>query len=337
MTKTPPRLVLALLCVCALLGQSCRLGSDDSFVRIDRLLLGTLVQITVGGERKQAQLAAEAAADEIKRVEALTSFHASSELTEINDRAGDESVSVDPELAALIRRSLELSRQTDGAFDPTVGSLSTLWNFSGEKPRVPEASEIADALASIGRDRVTVDQGAAAVRPAEKGTALDLGAVAKGYALDRAAAALKRLGVEHALINAGGDIIVVGGKTDETPWRVGVRDPRTPGGVVAIAELTEGAIVTSGDYERYFESDGVRWHHILDPKTGYPATGMQSVTIVAPDGVTADALATGVFVLGPEKGMRLIEETPDVDGFCIDGEGRISMSSGAKSLFNMKR
>ena len=145
---------------------------------------------------------------------------------------------------------------------------------------------------------------------------------------------IKRLGIASALINAGGDIIAIGEKKSGKPWRIGVQDPRNTRSILATTELCDKAIVTSGDYERFFIRDNVRYHHILDPRTGYPARGMQSVTIIAKDGVTADALATAVFVLGPQQGLKLVEKSAGVEALIVDASGRIIMSSGGPGIFD---
>ena len=165
---------------------------------------------------------------------------------------------------------------------------------------------------------------------------MDLGAIAKGYALDRAADKIRSFGIESALINAGGDIVAFGTREPGKPWRIGIQDPRNPSGIIAVAEINDRAVVTSGDYERFFMEGDKRYHHILDPQTGYPAQGVQSVTIVAPDGVTADALSTAVFVLGKRKGLDLVEAMPDVACLIVDSEGMVVMSEKARNIFQTK-
>jgi len=167
--------------------------------------------------------------------------------------------------------------------------------------------------------------------------ALDLGGIAKGYALDRAAAVLKKHGISSALVNAGGDVLVVGEKEPVKPWRIGVQDPRNPREVVAVAALKDRVIMTSGDYERFFVKDGKRYHHILNPATGYPADGAQSVTVVASSGLVSEPLGATVFVLGVEEGLKYIQSLHNVDALVIDPQGQIHMTPGAQSLFELKR
>jgi thiamine biosynthesis lipoprotein len=168
------------------------------------------------------------------------------------------------------------------------------------------------------------------IKFAKRGMGIDLGGIAKGYAVDAAIRVLKEKNVESAMVNAGGDIYVLGRKHGK-PWRIGIRHPRRGGEILGIVEVEDKAIVTSGDYERYFFSEGKRYHHILNPKTGYPANECQSVTIVAKKATIADGLATGVFVLGPREGMDLVESLEEVEGVIVNKEGEMSVSSGLVS------
>jgi thiamine biosynthesis lipoprotein len=308
---------------------------DSNLYRMNRLLMGTLVQITVAGTSENAKAACQAVVDEIGRVENLTSFHKPSALTRLNERAGMGPTKTDPELLALLRKSLAIARRTHDAFDPTIGPISRLWHFSAGDPRLPSREEVAHALSQTGLDKVKIDAAAGTVTLLDKGMALDLGGIAKGYALDRAAAVFKRHGIHAALVNAGGDILALGMKGPDRPWRVGVQAPRKANSIIAAVELKDRVIVTSGDYERFFEKDGVRYHHILSPRTGYPAKGVRSVTVVSKDGVTADSLATAVFVMGVKKGLQEVESTAGVEALIVDSSGRIHLSSGAAPLFDL--
>lgn len=330
------RLVLILFMIPAL----CSCGSDESgmIVRVSRVAMGTLVEISAVGPPDRTKPAIEAAFDEIRRVENLTSFHKTSGLTEINDASGETPVRSDAELVDLIRKSVRFSEFSDGAFDITIGSIGRLWNFSGESgPRLPDRAEIEKLLPMVGSKLLKIDSDQNLVFLPEKGMSLDLGAIAKGYGLDRAAETLRSWGINSALVNAGGDIVAFGKKAPDKPWRIGIQDPRNPGGILAVAEINDSAVVTSGDYERFFMEADRRYHHILDPKTGYPAEGLQSVTIVAPDGVTADAMSTAVFVLGKDKGLALIETMPDVAGLVVDQGGGVFMSEKARHMFQLKQ
>ncbi|MGC8602237.1 MAG: FAD:protein FMN transferase [Desulfomonilaceae bacterium] len=300
--------------------------------------MGTLVEITVTGPSDKLQDVVNAAFDEIKRIEDMASFHKESQLSRINQNAGISPVKVQPELISLIQNSLEISRLSDGAFDPTIGAVAKLWNFSETgAPRLPAEVEIKQALKKVGWQKVQLFREENQVFLPEKGMALDLGGIAKCYALIRAEEVVKSMGIKSALLNAGGDIAAFGGREPGVPWKIGVQDPRDNSGIAAVVEIESGMVYTSGDYERFFEENGQRYHHILDPKTGYPATGVESVTIVAPDGTRNEGIPAAVFVLGPEKGMRLIEHFKNISCLIIDSEGKFILSPNAGSLFQLRR
>jgi len=271
----------------------------------------------------------------MKRVEDLTSFHKPSALTKLNEMAGNGPVKTDPELLAIISESLKVAAQTQGAFDPTVGALSSLWSFSGGDARLPGDSEISQALARVGWNKVKIDEERGTVLLPEQGMALDLGGIAKGYALDRSSEIIRKSGVSGGLVNAGGDVVAVGEKETGKPWRVGVRDPRNPNGILAVVDATDRAVMTSGDYERFFIEKGKRYHHILDSRTGYPVDGVQSLTLVAPRATTA--LSCAAFALGPEKALEYVATVPGVEALLVDSHGEIHMTSGGEALFKSHR
>ena len=294
-------------------------------------LLGTLVEIKAWG--RKADAAVTAAFQEIARIERLMGRHGRGELARVNGEAHGKPIPVSEELFALLEAAEEYRGLTLGAFDITLGKLIDLWGFSDEqKPRrPPEQAEIEallhDRWLRLDEEKRTIELGPNAE--------LDLGGIAKGYAVDRAIAVLKEHGVEAALVDAGGDIRVLGGRPSflhRRPFRIAIQHPRAADKILGVVELTDKAIATSGDYERYFIHNDVRYHHILDPATGWPARGCISVTIIAPTALEADALATGVFVLGPERGLELINKLPGVEGIIVGPEGRIYKSSGLQGL-----
>jgi thiamine biosynthesis lipoprotein len=314
----------ALLCSCA--------GKENAQLsKTGRLVMGTFVEVTVVGPADKVKPTIQAVFDEMTRVEDLTSFHKPSPATQLNQKSGSGPVKTDPDLVALVDRSLHVARETNGAFDPTVGALTLLWRFSGGDARVPGESEISQALTKVGWNRVTADLREATIDLPERGMALDLGAIAKGYALERGADVIRRSGAPGGLINAGGDVIAVGEKEPGKPWRVGVRDPRNPRELVAVVEARDRAIMTSGDYERFFIDKGKRYHHILDPRTGYPVEGLQSVTLVAPDAMTV--LSCAVFALGAENGLNYAASKPNVEALLVDSHGEIHTTPGARAWF----
>jgi len=234
-------------------------------------------------------------------------------------------VPVSDEMFRLIERALEFSELSDGAFDITDASAGHLYDYrEGVKP-TDEA--MAKACAAIGWRHLSLDRAERTVRFARAGMRIDLGGFAKGHAVDNGAAILARRGIGHAIVTAGGDSRVVGDRRGR-PWSIGVRHPRRAGEVVALLPLEDVAISTSGDYERYFEADGVRCHHVIDPRTGKSPSHLHSVTILAADGLTTEALSKSLFVMGLQKGMRLIESQPGVDAVVVDAEGVLHYSSG---------
>jgi FAD:protein FMN transferase len=330
--------IFTLLGVMAFLAFSCSRGDRPELHKLGRFAMGTLVEVTLRGTSQETREASQAVFEELKRLEDLTSFHKPSALTAVNDNAGKKPVHADRELFSMIREALRVAKATNGAFDPTVGALTRLWQFSGgQDPRLPEQKEIDEALTRVGWQKVQLDTAAGTIFLPEQGMALDLGGLVKGVALNRAAQIVKDKGIASALINIGGDIVAVGEKTPGKPWRVGVKDPRNEGGIVAVAPLADKVIVTSGDYERFFVRDGRRYHHILNPRTGYPAEGSQSVTIVGPIGVTLQPFGTAAFVTGPVEGLKLFKSVPGTEGFTIDSTGMLHLSPGAKALFETTR
>lgn len=224
----------------------------------------------------------------------------------------------------LLERAVEAMRQTEGAFDPRLRKLIAAWGFGGGSPHLPSDEEIAAALRELG-SRLPTAAADLEARP----HLLYFGAWAKGYAVDRAIASLRAAQVPAALVNAGGEVQGYG-----RDWKVGVQDPRLPGALLATLRPGWKAVATSGDYEQYFEQDGIRYHHLLDPHTGRPARGCRSVTVLADECAEADALATGVFVLGPEAGLALIELLPGVEALVIDADGVRRDSSGLEAYLS---
>jgi thiamine biosynthesis lipoprotein len=318
-------LLVILLSALALFGRG---GEDSGEFRRARVLMGTVVEITLldAGAGIDPEAAMEAAFSAMAEVEALMSAHRDdSETAQLNVAAGTLEVSA--ATAEVLELGLRVAAASAGAFDLTLGRLKALWGFDGHGPRVPSDPEIAAALQGIGPASLRLEgrrvtKGDAALR-------IDLGAIAKGYAVDRAIAALQAAGVRHASVNAGGDLRLLGDHGGR-PWRIGIQHPRDPQGVLVTLELADAAVVTSGDYERFFEVEGVRYHHLLDPRDGRPADACRSVTVVAVTAAEADALATAAFVLGPEAGRRLVEDWGGMALF-VAADGDVSFSEALKA------
>jgi thiamine biosynthesis lipoprotein len=311
-----------------------------------RILMGTLVSVTIfGADEEPARGAIEAAFEEIGRIEALaTTYSPASAVSVLNEasRSGgpsrdggttllsepEEAPSIaDADLAAIVRCALEVSEASDGAFDVTVAPLVGLWRLGEGDFKPPCAETIARALSRVDYRLVSVDGDRVELTG---GAEINLDGVAKGYAVDRAVAVIAEAAVDAAIVDAGGDIGLLGASPHPEGWRVGIRHPRGDG-LLGVLRLDGGGVATSGDYQRFEISDGVRQHHILDPSNGYPARGVVSVTIVAETSAVADALATAVFVMGAERGMALVERMDGVEVLIVTGDEEIAdvlLSSG---------
>jgi FAD:protein FMN transferase len=293
----------------------------------DEAIMGTAIRVELWSEDREAgESAINAVIEEMHRIDRqMSPFKPDSELSRINRDAAAKPVPISMEMLYLVARSIEFSQLSDGAFDITYASVGHLYDY---RERIKPSDEaIASARAAVGYRNLILDKKAKTIRFARAGVRIDLGGFAKGHAVDNAAAILRRRGIRHAFVSAGGDSRVIGDRRGR-PWTIGVRHPRRAGEMVAVLPLEDVAISTSGDYERYFEQDGVRCHHVIDPKTGTSPGAVHSVTIVAADGLTTEGLSKSVFVLGVEKGMRLVESQPDVDAVVVDAAGVLHYSSG---------
>ena len=323
-----PLIPLLLVLLIALLVWQRQPAADPPLSRT-ALVMGTLVEIKAyGADRPRLEAALDAAFAEMARLEQLFSPQlADSEVSRLSAAAGP--LVVGAETAALLAMGQRIARRSDGAFDMGLGKLKTLWGIEGEQPRIPSEAARTRALQGVGPEALRID--GRRIGKSAPDLQIDLGGIAKGYAVDRAVEKLRQAGVVSAAVNAGGDIRLLGDRQGQ-PWRIGIQHPRRPGAVVATLALQNRAVVTSGDYERYFEQDGVRYHHLFDPRTGQPARGCQSVTVVAADAASADALATAAFVLGPRRGLALLEELPEVEGFLITADGRRLATGGLEGF-----
>ena len=295
--------------------------------RVDTGVMGTSLQIDVYGEDAAALDAAlEAAVAELERVEDLMTTWRPSPLTRLNDAAGSGPVPAPLELAQIVARGRALHGLTEGAFDITFYAVGRLWDFKAPEPHLPDPEAIRAALPFVDAARVEVDPEAVTVSlPA--GMAVGLGGIAKGYGVDRAMQALIDRGVKHAMVNAGGDLKALGLR-DGQPWEIAVKHPRDRDRALAAIRLSNQCLVTSGDYERFFEIAGKRYHHIIDPRTGMPARGCMSASVIGYNAEMADALATACCVLGPERGKALIESLPRVEAILVGLDGEVTMTSG---------
>jgi len=306
-----------LIFITLLLFSRCLSTNTDPHVT-EKSIMGTYLRITLHGiEEARAESLAETAFDQIRRVNDLMSIYRSdSEFSVLNRAAGAESVSISAETIYLLSKSKQYHEITAGTFDPSIGPLMELWHLR-EKGNVPTEQEIDSTLALIGLDGLYIDETRNRAYITE-GMELDSGGIAKGYAVDLALASLRQSGVSGAMVDLGGNIGLVGhGPSENGYWRIGIRNPIAREEMIAVLQLKDVTTATSGQYEQYFIHEGKRYGHLLDPRTGRPADALLSTTIISPEGIAADALSTGVFILGPEEGMALVERLPAVEAVII--------------------
>jgi thiamine biosynthesis lipoprotein len=296
----------------------------------EEAIMGTAVTAELwADDALSGQAALDAVMAEMHRIDRAMSPHkADSELSRINRLAATEPVRLSGEMFALLERALSFSALSGGAFDISYASVGHLYDY---RARIaPGSSALSHARAAIGWRGLKLDRAARTLAFAHPGMRIDLGGFAKGHAVDNAVAILASLGIRHAFVSAGGDSRVIGDKRGR-PWTIGIRHPRDAQALVAMLPLEDTAVSTSGDYERFFEADGVRHHHIIDPATGRSPAAIHSVTILAADGLTAEAFSKCLFVLGVERGMALIESQPGIDAVVVDAQGRLHYSTGLQA------
>lgn len=289
-------------------------------------IMGTNIHVELWSESAATgEAATKAVMDEMRRIDGLMSpYKPLSELSKINAEAAFGPVVVSEELYDLISLATELSKETQGAFDITFASVGFLYNYREHKK--PKQDNINDLLPAIDFRHIKLTEATHSIFFAHKNVKIDLGGIAKGHAVDNSIHILKQMGIKYALVTAGGDTRLLGNRLDK-PWMVGIRDPRNKNKQAVVLPLADIALSTSGDYERYFEEDGKRYHHILSPKTGKSAFEVQSVSIIGPSSTLNDGLSTAVFVLGVQKGMDLLNRTPGYDGIILDNARKLHYSN----------
>ena len=352
--KTEPArnpLLLAAACACACALCSCSTekqaakdqkpapeeAARQKITKRSRLHMGTIFEITVSADPdKDAVPSIDSAFEEIARIESLMSeYNPDSAVSRINTQAGIRPVKVTDEMYMIFEKALEASRITSGSFDITFAALRGVWDFKATPPRLPSKSAIAAKIGLINYRDVILNPDKKTVFLSRKGMRAGLGGIAKGYAADEASKLLESGGFPNHIVFGGGDLKISGSKNGEH-WKIGIRHPRDRKKIFArIPATRDQAVVTSGDYESFFEINGTRYHHIMNPQTGYPARGCISVTVMAPTAVQADTLATGIFVMGPEKGLALAENMKDIEVFILDDKMNKYVSTGLKKLVTL--
>lgn len=307
------------------------LDREEERYEVTTYAMGSYVQQTVYGKNRED--AAVKAADAVEALEQKISWRvANSDIQKLNNNAGKDWVTLSDETLNVLTQAQSVSEKSGGAFDVTIAPISRLWDFDDELNEVPDSDLITSLLPYVNYSLLRIDETEQTASLKNFGMAVDLGSVGKGAACDAAVRAYEEAGAKAAIIAVGGSVGVYGKKSSGKPWSVAVRDPNGDGSLGSVT-LAEGFVSTSGSYEKYFEQDGVLYHHLLDPKTGYPAeSGLVSVTVVAKSGVLSDALSTACFVLGREDGMKLLEEF-DAEGIFINSDNNITVTDGLKDRF----
>ncbi len=305
--------------------------SGPGTVQKTETIMGTEVSITVVVKTKaEGEAAIDAAMAEVKRFDRMMSLYKEdSEITRVNMAAGKAPVKVSPEMIEMAEAARKISDLTGGAFDVTVGPFVVLWQMRLKQGKAPREREIEKIKSRVGYRHIIVDKKASTLFLKKPDMIMDFGGCAKGYAADKVAELLRKRGIDNAVVALAGDIRVMGHRPDGSFWRIGVQHPRDPGKTLTVLELSDKYISTSGDYERFQIVHKKRYHHILDPHTGRPSEGMESVTLVGDRGSVGDPLTTALFILGPEKGMKIVKKL-GYEAIFVDDKGRVVTTPGIK-------
>ncbi len=338
MIRTPfYRIFIAALSVALVSGSTgCSKKTPDPVTKTEFELLGTSCSVTLYDKGKDEVF--KRIFDRVREIEKRMTINSEdSEIMEVNNAAGKEPKEVSDDTFFVVQQGLEFGLRSSGAFDITIGPVVKAWGIHTDHARIPGDDELAALLPLVNFRNVDLGASKHTIYLTQPGMVIDLGGIAKGYASDEAARIIMQAGLKHALINFGGNVVVIGTKPDGSLWRIGIQNPEEPrGDYLAIVQVADKAVITSGVYERFFEKDGVRYHHILDTKTGYPVrNGLTGVTIVGARGITCDALSTAVFSLGIEKGLALVESMEGIDAIFITEDHKVVVSQGIKEVFRL--
>ena len=307
-------------------------GQEKEYVTSNKTLklMGTRFDITVVASNHDiGQINIDEATAEIRRIEGLiSSWNPDSETSMINDNAGICPVNVSPEVFQLIDRAKQISELTDGAFDISFASMDEIWKFDGSMKRKPTDAELEKSIAKIGYQKIILNESDQTVFLKEKGMKISFGAIGKGYAADKAKELLISKQVVGGIINAAGDLTTWGTKANGEKWLIGIANPLSKEKIFSWLPIVESSVATSGNYEKFVVLDGIKYSHIIDPRTGNPSTGVNSVSIFAKSAEFCDALATAVFIMGKEAGLALINQLPVTEAILVDSDNKIHRSSG---------
>lgn len=339
--------LLALILLAVLLLSGCDKNSANEEAPIAEMspisktnfLLGTVVQISI--YNRQDKTIIDKAIDRISEIESKMTINnaETSEIIALNNASGKNEVKLSSDTFYVVEKGKQYSEMSDGKFDITIGPIVKLWNIGTPYAAVPEKNRLEETVGLVDYKKLNLNKESQSAKLEEAGMKVDLGAIAKGYAADEAARILRENGVKNAIINLGGNIITVGGNPSGAPWRIGIQDPFNPrGDFLGVVSIKDQTVVTSGTYERYFEENGKKYHHILDPFTGYPIeNNLQSVSIITDKSIDGDGLSTSSLLLGLEEGMKLIESLENAEAIFITGDKKVYVSSGLKNNFKVTK
>lgn len=338
---TKRRLLAVLLVVMSIsiIASSCTGNVDESNnepISKTEFVLGTVVTIKLYDNDTEEVFTK--VFDKLREIEnKMTINSEDSEVIRINADAGKDSIKVSDDTFYVIEKGKYFSELSMGRFEISIGPLVKLWNIGSEDAKVPTQEEIENKKELVNFSNVILNESEKSVMLKEEGMTLDLGGIAKGYGADEVVKILREHGVEHAIVNLGGNVFAYGNKPDGTPWKVGVQNPKSPrGDYIGIAEVVNKTVVTSGIYERYFEEDGKKYHHILDADTGYPVeNNLAGVSIIADSSIDADSLSTAVFAMGIDEGMKLIGSLENADAVFVTKDSKVYITSGLKDSFKL--
>ncbi|MCE5220861.1 MAG: FAD:protein FMN transferase [Clostridium sp.] len=296
--------------------------------------LGTIINLSAYGNK--GEQAIEKAIEKLNDIDdKMSAFKEYSEISKINVAAGISAGSVSKDTYYVVKKAIEYSKVLEGTFDPTIRPLVSLWNIGTKEETIPENSQIEEKLKLVNYNDVILDENNHSIMLKNRKQALDVGGIAKGFAADEVRDIFHQHNIKSALIDLGGNIFALGSRTDGKSWRVGIQNPIEPRGeYIGILSVKNKSIVTSGNYERYFMKDGKRFHHIIDPKTGYPSESkIISATIISDNSIDGDGLSTGVYILGVDKALSIIEEIKGIDAILVTEDKKVYMTAGIKDSF----
>lgn len=328
------KLILAIIILLGISMSACS-NSENTLYENQDFAMGTVIVQRLYHEN--AEDISKRVIDRIRKIEDdMTINKTGGEINKLNSAAGADFVELNEDAIYILDKAKSYSKMSSGAFDVTVGPLVKEWGIFTQNPSIPSKEKIHSLLGLVDYGDITIDGSMAKLE--KKSQVVDLGGIAKGFAGDEAMEVYREQKVESAFISLGGNVVALGGKPDGSPWKIGIRNPRGPeGSYIGIVSVKDKAVVSSGDYERYFEKDGVRYHHIIDPRTGYPAeSGLIGTTIISDVSIDADVLSTATFVLGLEYGTKLIEELEGVEAVFVTSDKKVYITEGLRNIFEFE-